>query len=219
MSVPIPRAGVRRFVPAGATLLLVLVIGACSAGPAGSGVVSLQDPSASADPSAAPSASVDPEDAMQAFAACMREHGIDIQVATAGDGAPVGGGQTRVIENPRAGGPAQPGAGPGNEEDFQAAEEACRPLLPAGGMGDPNATMDPELADQLLEFAQCMRDHGIDMPDPQFNGGGVTVQIGGPDGEGIDPQSDEFQAAQEACGDALPGGGPGEFRSGVETAP
>ena len=218
MSFPIPRAGARRLVPVGATLLLALAIGACSAGPAGSGVVSLQDPSASPDPSAAPSASIDPEEAMQAFAACMREHGIDIQVATAGEGAAVCGGP-QVIGNTRPGGAAQPNTGPGNQEDFQAAEEACRDLLPAGGMGDPNATMDPELADQLLEFAQCMRDHGIDMPDPQFNGGGVTVQIGGPDGEGIDPSSEAFQAAQEACGDALPGGGPGEFRSGVEAAP
>jgi hypothetical protein len=86
-------------------------------------------------------------------------------------------------------------------------------------MGDPNATMDPELADQLLEFAQCMRDEGIDFPDPQFSGGGVTVQIGGPDGDGIDPSSEAFQAAQEACGELLPGGGPGQFRSGVEAAP
>ena len=40
-------------------------------------------------------------------------------------------------------------------------------------------------------------------------------KIGGPDSEGgIDPQSEAFQAAQEACGDALPGGGPG-FRVGI----
>ena len=218
MRIPIPRAGARRLAPGAATLLLALAIGACTAGPTGSGVVSLQDPAASPDPSAAPSASIDPEEAMQAFAACMREHGIDIQVATAADGGTAVGGEVRV-SGPRPGDPAQPGTGPGNQEDFQAAEEACRDLLPAGGMGDPNATMDPELADQLLEFAQCMRDHGIDMPDPQFSGGGVTVQIGGEGGEGIDPQSDEFQAAQEACGDVLPGGGPGEFRSGVEAAP
>jgi hypothetical protein len=218
MNVPVPRAGIRRLVPAGATLLLALAIGACSAGPARSGVVSLQDPSTSPARSAAPTASIDPEEAMQAFAACMREHGVDIQVATAGEGTEVGGGP-QVIGNTRPGGAAQPGTGPGNQEDFQAAEEACRDLLPAGGMGDPNATMDPELADQLLEFAQCMRDHGIDMPDPQFNGGGMTVEIGGPEGEGIDPQSEAFQEAQEACGDALPGGGPGEFRSGVGTAP
>ena len=86
---------------------------------------------------------------------------------------PTGLGGGPVVGNTRPGGAAQPNAGPGDQEDFQAAEEACRDLLPAGGIGDPNATMDPELADQLLEFAQCMRDHGVDMPDPQFEGNRV----------------------------------------------
>ena len=59
---------------------------------------------------------------------------------------------------------------------------------------------------QALAFAQCMRDHGVDMPDPQFGGGpgggGMTIAIGGPDSD-IDPGSAEFQAAQEACGSAF----------------
>jgi hypothetical protein len=59
-----------------------------------------------------------------------------------------------------------------------------------------------------------MRDHGIDMPDPQFSDGGA-FSIGvsaGPDSTGpvtdgplIDFDSDEFQEASEACGG--PGGG------------
>ena len=32
----------------------------------------------------------------------------------------------------------------------------------------------------MLDYAQCMRDHGIDMPDPQFSadgtGGRLTIQ-------------------------------------------
>ena len=39
------------------------------------------------------------------------------------------------------------------------------------------------MQEQALAFAQCMREHGIDMPDPQFgnDGNGATVGIG--DGE------------------------------------
>ena len=92
---------------------------------------------------------------------------------------------------------------------MEEADKACRDLLPAGGMlGDPNATMDPALADQMLKFAQCMRDHGVDFPDPQFSGGGVMVQVGGDEAGAIDPMSETFQAAQEACGSELPGGAP-----------
>ena len=72
----------------------------------------------------------------------------------------------------------------------------------------------------MLAFAQCMREHGIDMPDPQFENGGRVMIGGGPgeDGEGRSSirESDEFQAAEEACGDLL-----GEMRpgSGTNVAP
>jgi hypothetical protein len=36
----------------------------------------------------------------------------------------------------------------------------------------------------------------------------VTIGIGQAEEGGMDPTSEEFQAAQEACGDALPGGAP-----------
>jgi hypothetical protein len=53
-----------------------------------------------------------------------------------------------------------------------------------------------EMQDAALEFAQCMRDHGIDMPDPDFSGDGVAIDIGGPDSGATE---EEMQAAQEAC--------------------
>ena len=41
-----------------------------------------------------------------------------------------------------------------------------------------------EMQEEMLEFAECMREHGIDMPDPVFGDDGrVEVGIGGPDGE------------------------------------
>ena len=66
------------------------------------------------------------------------------------------------------------------------------------------------MQETMLEFAECMREHGVDMPDPDFSGGGGVFRAGGP-GSGIDPGSDTFQKAQEACQDiledAMPGGG------------
>jgi hypothetical protein len=76
-----------------------------------------------------------------------------------------------------------------------------------------------------------MREHGIDMPDPNTDGG-ITIQRSD-DGKvtngdsGFDPSSPEFQEAQEACqpilGDDVgprtqtgPGGGTGP---GVNIAP
>ena len=50
----------------------------------------------------------------------------------------------------------------------------------------------------LLDYARCMREHGVDMPDPQFSsdGGGATIRQRGP---GPDLAPEERQAAEEAC--------------------
>jgi hypothetical protein len=46
----------------------------------------------------------------------------------------------------------------------------------------------------MLDFARCMRENGVDMPDPQFNGGRVTQRMKG------DPKNPEkTQAAEKAC--------------------
>jgi len=55
----------------------------------------------------------------------------------------------------------------------------------SGDEGD----LDPE--DAMLKFAQCMREHGVDMPDPK-PGGGVMVN-----GEGI--PEEQMESAQSAC--------------------
>jgi hypothetical protein len=204
MNLQIPNLD-RAGAPAAALALAIAVgIAACGgAAPNDDGVVSLASPSPGE--SAAPTAPVDPEEAMLAFEECMKEHGVDIQVATIDDR---GGGSVQ-IGGPDAEADVQPASGAFDVKALEEADKACRDLLPAGGMlGDPNATMDPALADQLLEFAQCMRDHGVNFPDPQFSGGGVMVQVGGGEDGTIDPMSEAFQAAQEACGKELPGGAP-----------
>ena len=55
-------------------------------------------------------------------------------------------------------------------------------------------------------MSRCMRSHGVpNFPDPKFpSGGGVGIQL---NGNGIDPNSPAFQAAQKACGSIF-GGAP-----------
>lgn len=92
-----------------------------------------------------------------------------------------------------------------DESDDQADEDTSGP---GGGRID-----ESEMQDAMLEYAQCMRDNGIDMPDPEFNGeGGVSLGMG-PDG-GIDPESEEYQAADEECGSILE-----EARPDVQLSP
>ena len=60
---------------------------------------------------------------------------------------------------------------------------------------------DPEEA--ILAYTQCMRENGIDLPDPDFSGepgqgGGGFFGQGG-----IDPEDPDFQEAQEKCGSKL----------------
>ena len=217
-----PAAVGTRFSAAALVAAFALALAACSASPTSSDVVSLRNPSASPDPSASPSASIDPEDAMQAYARCMRDHGVDVQVSSAGTGAALGGGSggSGFAISVGGGGPDSSGAPAGAQapqqvkggndgppDNLQAALDACKGLMPARAKEDPNATPDPKLVEQLLAFSKCMREHGIDYPDPKFDGGAVSVSLGGP-GSKVDPSSPAFQDAQKACGSNLPGGGP-----------
>ena len=192
-----------------AGLLLVAALAACSGGADPSGVATLKSPgtgnAANPGSSTAPSASIDPEDAQLAFTRCMREKGIDMPDPVGG----AGGGMVAID------------AGKTDPQEMQAAFEACGKLLgPAGGT---TTQVDPEMQDKMVKFAACMRDHGVDFPDPVVSGGGVTMQVGGAAGA-IDPSSTKFQDASEACqpilGD-LPGvvSGGGGAGPGVVVSP
>ena len=78
------------------------------------------------------------------------------------------------------------------------------------GTGDVTGTTAPkDPQDAALAFAKCMREHGIDMPDPNGDGGIVfKVDNSGSNtvGKGIgSPDDPKFQAAQTACKEFLPG--------------
>jgi hypothetical protein len=60
--------------------------------------------------------------------------------------------------------------------------------------------------DQMRAYAKCMREHGVDMPDPEMSpdGKGGRITING-DGKNGDPG--KLDAASEACKTLLPNGG------------
>jgi hypothetical protein len=55
-----------------------------------------------------------------------------------------------------------------------------------------------------LAYARCMRQHGIDMPDPKFDAQGHMAIQNPP---GVGPDDPRFKAADQACNRYLPNGG------------
>lgn len=103
-----------------------------------------------------------------------------------------------------------------DQADVEGAIDGCADLIENVRLGFTRDLDFTALQDQLLVFAECMRENGYDMPDPDFSsfGQGGPGQ-GGPPGPGagpfgeIDPEDPDFQAALEQCEDTLPGFGPG----------
>jgi hypothetical protein len=138
-------------------------------------------------------ASEDPEEAMEQFSECMQEHGVDFPDPAAPGDEPQG--VVITIE-------------PGDEDNMQEAQEACDYLMENVRN---NIELDPEqqaeMQAEMLEFTECMRDQGIDMPDPEFSADGgmaVTMSAGSaPENAAGGPparDNEEFEAAMEVCG-------------------
>lgn len=141
---------------------------------------------------------VDPEEAFQEYATCMREHGVDMSDPTSGGG---------VIE---IGGDAS------DLEAMQEAGEACDPILEgAFGEFEMSPEQEAEMRDQELVFAKCMRANGVDWPDPSSDPGSneSVIELG----DDVDP--DAFSAAMDACSEEAFGEG-GMMIGGIgETTP
>ncbi len=190
----------RRVLPA-LLLTVAFVAAACGSNSSGSEVASLAT-SGPAAASAAPSTGpVDFQESLLKYTQCLRDNGLDVPDPQFGaDGRP------------------QFGAGAGgaggrfgdidlDSPEFQAAQEACGDIL-AGVQRQIDPEVLAERQAQLLVFAECMRDEGIDFPDPQLGTDGGPRFGAGRFG-GLDFQSPEFQTAFEVCQDSLGGFGPG----------
>jgi hypothetical protein len=163
-------------------LAALLGLAACGGAAEGSEIASAGSASAEPDPSETPEEEeeeeVDPDEAALEFAECMRDHGVDIP-----DPEPGESGGFRAF------------GGPDNDVDEQTMQEAmdaCRDLMP---QFDGPAEFDPEMEERLLAMTECMREHGIDMPDPTSNGGGIRLDLG----DNPDIDEDELRAAAEEC--------------------
>ena len=119
----------------------------------------------------------DSETALLEFARCMRDHGVDMP-----DPSTEGGDKVLIGADPAV-----------DRERFEEADNACRHLLDGTAREAPPA-LDAAVQDAFLKYARCMREHGIDHPDPDE--GGLRIRIGQ---GGLDPQSPEFKEADKAC--------------------
>jgi len=179
-----------------AIVAVVALVAACSGAANGAGVATLEDPSASGSPGASPAASaISPQDAALAYARCMRENGVDMPDPQVTTGS---GGEVKID---------QQGGAPVSKEKMTAADAACRHFMAAAGPNGKGPAMSVEDQDKVLAFAKCMREHGIDMPDPDFTGGGFAIRISGSSNSGRTGPKDDpaFQTAQAACSSLLPG--------------
>jgi hypothetical protein len=151
-------------------LALALAVAACGGGDKRGGVASLGDdqPTSTTSPGGSDSTQAD-----LAYARCMRQHGINMP-----DPKTDANGRTEWGELP-----IDP-----DDPKFQAARQACRQYRANGGQAQRPS---PQQQQEMLAFARCMRQHGINMPDPQPDGRVDT--------SGVNPDDPKFKAAERAC--------------------
>jgi hypothetical protein len=179
--------------PAAVLLLTLLAVGCGAAGGDGDGVASLRG-SGSPTTTTSGNTDADREQALLAFARCMRDNGVPIQ-----DPKVDSQGNLRLQ-------PGEGGLGNVDRATVQKAREACREHL-EGVVQDFSPEDLSGFQDALLAYARCMRENGYDMPDPDFSGTG-----GGPFGgrARLDQDDPAFRKADQACRQhlaQLPGGG------------
>ncbi|NOX28625.1 MAG: hypothetical protein GXP35_01020 [Actinobacteria bacterium] len=139
------------------------------------------------------------EEQALAFAACMRDEGIDFPDPEVGADGSVdffGGG----------GGRDGDGGGFRDDPNFQSAIDVCGELI-EGASFLPTDDDNAEREDTFLIAAECLREQGIDVPDPDFSAGGPGA--GGPFGADFDPDDPATADAIEACQDVFTGLGQG----------
>ena len=114
-----------------------------------------------------------------------------------------------------------------NNPQIKSAAPSCKNLLPRGAVQLP-AGLQRKLETQALQYAACMRSHGVpSFPDPIIQNGTVGFRIAaqapasrssgapaakssgsGPKSSGSPPaMPPQFQAAQRACQNLMPGNG------------
>ena len=175
-----------RMVGAGSVLLVALV--ACGGGGKGdaAGV-----PTASAGDTTAGATATSAEDDGFAWAACMREHGIPYSDPDPLAGKPI----LELPEGNPGGDKVEPADGGIDDAAIAEAEEACREYAVAYDTA-PDPGLQAEREELLLEWTQCMRDHGVEIDDENTDPAGRDPNAA-PSADAPAPQV--YEAAEEAC--------------------
>ncbi|MDQ4048685.1 MAG: hypothetical protein M3131_04785 [Actinomycetota bacterium] len=162
----------------GAAALAVLALAACGGGEEGSG----------SGAEGAGDGRVDRaklEQAALKHAECMRKQGIDVPDPKPGQGGV-------ILRGPRGG---------GDTSAQERAERRCSRYLrnvPPPKLSDEQKSA---MRDGALKHARCMREQGIEFPDPTFDeDGGIRVKIG----DGFDPGDPRVRRAEQKCRKLLP---------------
>ena len=177
-----------------AVLVLALMASACSDSDGSAEIASLETDSANTS-EADSSGDVDPEAeseaAMLAFTQCLRDQGIDVDDPTMdADGnmqlPPINIEVPDVVTDPDE----LP-----DMSEFEDMIAPCEEHL-EGVVSTFSSADTTEIEDMLLAYAECMRDNGVDMPDPDFSSSGGVIDLGAIGGEG-------FEAAEAVCSPLL----------------
>ena len=173
-----------------ALVVAALLIAAC--GEAAANVASLENVDG-VDDQQSSQGEVDTEAALLDYAQCMRDNGVDVPDPTVDSEG--------NVQLPR------PSGADIDRNSLGAAREACSEHLEGLSLGfGGGGANQTEIADQLLAFAECLRDEGLDVDDPDFSEGGAR-------GRGIlgdlDQNDPEVAAALDACSDLFTFGGGG----------
>jgi hypothetical protein len=153
------------------------------------------------------------EAALLNFSKCMRQHGVNIPDPTVDANGNV---QLRPPQGSSAGATNGSTQSASQRQKFQTAQNACRKYLQGVFQGFSQADRT-KLQDAAVKYAQCMRAHGYNLPDPNFNsqpspGSGGAVR-GGPFSN-VNRNDPAFKKANQACQSiftnaGLPAGGAG----------
>lgn len=186
-----------------------VVVAACGDS-GGAEVVSLTDsPSDTSAGSDADVATQTDEEALLAFATCMRDNGVEDFEDPIVD-------EDGGVQFSFGGRGAQDGASLGNDDRdmVQAAFEACQEYIDGIAIAPGGSNFDLfEFEDAFVEFAACMRDQGVPMDDPDFSSfaPGQRGEGGGPFAS-LDFDDPDVQAALDVCQDVFGGIVPGMGR-------
>jgi hypothetical protein len=177
---PVRVQSIRRGIPPGALAAGVALVAAGCGGSSSATTTSTN--------SAGAQSTDNPVTQAYKYAACMRDHGVanfpDPHVS-------ISGGSTQISMMAKG--------NPHASTQIQAAQTACRGILPGPSSVNPGAQAQQQRArtQDELSFAHCMRNHGINgFPDPPAHGRLSLPMI---QAAGIDLTAPQFRTAALAC--------------------